>query len=137
MQNKTKEFLNRNLIEGKWYLISYPELNILEPVKYSIEEKGNEAEHGLLSNGTHRFDDVYHRNNIEVFTLDLEIPKRQKINLEIVKKLEEYFKKYPDIRFFQALHNLNIIEVKNGEIVDKFYEESATTLNRMLESEKD
>nr|DAR10949.1 MAG TPA: hypothetical protein [Caudoviricetes sp.] len=42
-----------------------------------------------------------------------------------------YLTKYPDTRFHQALINLGISEVGR----DQFYEESVTTLERMIEDE--
>lgn len=59
------------------------------------------------------------------------IKKRQVTNFEIINKLVMYLTKYPDTRFHQALINLGISEVGR----DQFYEESVTTLERMIEDE--
>lgn len=59
------------------------------------------------------------------------IKKRQVSNFEIINKLVMYLTKYPDTRFHQALINLGISEVGR----DQFYEESVTTLERMIEDE--
>ena len=59
------------------------------------------------------------------------IKKRQVSNFEIINKLVMYLTKYPDTRFHQALINLGISEVER----DQFYEESVTTLERMIEDE--
>ena len=59
------------------------------------------------------------------------IKKRQVSNFEIINKLVMYLTKYPDTRFHQALINLGISEVG----IDQFYEESVTTLERMIEDE--
>lgn len=59
------------------------------------------------------------------------IKKRQESNFEIINKLVMYLTKYPDTRFHQALINLGISEVGR----DQFYEESVTTLERMIEDE--
>ena len=54
---------------------------------------------------------------------------RLKDNLEILKILKSYFKRNPDIRFYQGLLNLGI----TNHIVDLYYEEPIDTLKRMLE----
>lgn len=59
------------------------------------------------------------------------IKKRQVSNFEIINKIVMYLTKYPDTRFHQALINLGISEVGR----DQFYEESVTTLERMIEDE--
>lgn len=59
------------------------------------------------------------------------IKKRQASNFKIIEKLAEYLMKYPDLRFNQALINLGITEIGK----DQFYEESVTTLERMIENE--
>ena len=59
------------------------------------------------------------------------IKKRQVSNFEIINKLVMYLTKYPDTRFHQALINLGISEVGRYQ----FYEESVTTLERMIEDE--
>ena len=67
---------------------------------------------------------------------------RQKANFKILWKLIIYFIKNPDIRFFQGLRNVGIIENKktmwNGYeqsdmiIKDKHYEESDITLKNIM-----
>lgn len=59
------------------------------------------------------------------------IKNRQVRNFEIINKLVAYLTKYPDLRFHQALINLGITEIGK----DQFYEESVTTLKRMIENE--
>ena len=59
------------------------------------------------------------------------IKKRQVSNFEIINKIVMYLTKYPDTRFHQALINLGVTEVGR----DQFYEESVTTLERMIEDE--
>ena len=59
------------------------------------------------------------------------IKNRQVSNFEIINKIVMYLTKYPDTRFHQALINLGISEVGR----DQFYEESVTTLERMIEDE--
>lgn len=59
------------------------------------------------------------------------INKRQVSNFEIINKIVMYLTKYPDTRFHQALINLGVTEVGR----DQFYEESVTTLERMIEDE--
>lgn len=52
---------------------------------------------------------------------------RQESNKLILKALEQYLDAASDIRFNQALHNLNIISVDR----DSFYDEPAAVLERM------
>lgn len=59
------------------------------------------------------------------------IKKRQASNFKIIEKLAECLTKYPDLRFHQALINLGITEIGK----DQFYEESVTTLERVIENE--
>ena len=63
------------------------------------------------------------------------ISERQKANLQILNKLYDYFLAYPDIRFGQALANLNIIEYDRTkltpEVIDPFFEESADILEKV------
>lgn len=68
-------------------------------------------------------------------------------NLEICRKLMEFFSKNQDIRFFQGLQilglqksELTIFNKKDSDrefeemiILDNFYEESLTTLNKLKE----
>lgn len=50
-------------------------------------------------------------------------------NHDIVNIINDYMKQNPDIRFFQALYNLGIMDNKN---IDRFYEEPCETLTRMM-----
>ena len=50
-------------------------------------------------------------------------------NHDIVNIINDYMKQNPDIRFFQALYNLGIMDNKN---IDRFYEEPDETLTRMM-----
>lgn len=53
-------------------------------------------------------------------------------NIEVLKILVDYMKQNPDIRFFQALYNLEIMSAKN---IDRFYEEPSETLTRMRKTD--
>ena len=53
--------------------------------------------------------------------------ERRENNLKILKKLESYLNKYPDIRFIQALWSLHIVDE-----LDRFYEEPSITIKRMV-----
>lgn len=61
---------------------------------------------------------------------------RQETNLEICKKLTKFFSdpKNKDIRFFQALSNMGLLEQQYDDrlnvtgVNDPFYQESAKTL---------
>ena len=63
------------------------------------------------------------------------IEKRQSSNLQILKKLHDYFLAFPDIRFGQALSNLNIIEYDKSkltpEVIDPFFDESVDNLEKV------
>lgn len=63
---------------------------------------------------------------------------RLEANVKIISVLTEYLDDNPECRFIQALWNLGIIDRESswnpGEInppIDRFYEESKDTLNRM------
>lgn len=64
---------------------------------------------------------------------------RQECNLEIINRLGDYILSHPDIRFGQALVNLNILNIvydslgENPIVSDPYYEESVQTLKRMTE----
>ena len=54
---------------------------------------------------------------------------RYESNMELLSKLKKYLKDNPDIRFVQALFNLNYIKVDyNGQIIDTYNEEPSETL---------
>lgn len=66
------------------------------------------------------------------------IRMRQDANMEILDILKKYFTEYPDIRFSQALVNLQIIRYTNTlaeggrmEVIDPFNEESTDILERI------
>jgi hypothetical protein len=62
---------------------------------------------------------------------------RQECNIEILNRLGDYILSHPDIRFGQALVNLNILNIvydslgENPIVSDPYYEESVQTLRRM------
>jgi hypothetical protein len=60
---------------------------------------------------------------------------RKSYNERILKELKDYLERYPDIRFGQALINLNILEMTDDndkpQIKDPFNEEPITIYNRM------
>ena len=54
---------------------------------------------------------------------------RQEANMQLLSKLRKYLQNNPDIRFVQALFNLNYIKVdSNGQIIDTYNEEPSETL---------
>lgn len=55
---------------------------------------------------------------------------RQDANIKILEILKTYLEKYPDIRFNQLLHNLNIIEPNR----DSFYDESDIVFKKVNNS---
>lgn len=63
------------------------------------------------------------------------IKRRQESNLQILDILKMYVMKYPDIRFGQALSNLNIIEYNYSDVMpktqDPFHDESIDILERV------
>ena len=60
---------------------------------------------------------------------------RQKYNLEILNKLQEFLKEHPNFRFIQALWALDIIDRdENNLIIDRFYEEPNKTLEKVSKS---
>ena len=64
------------------------------------------------------------------------ISKRKSANEEILSILKDYLEHHPEIRFVQALWNLNIMRVNdNYIIVDDFYEEPTDTLKRIKNAE--
>jgi len=65
--------------------------------------------------------------------------KRKYSNMQIVRKLHQYFNENPDIRFIQGLWDLGLIDYEDYEkfiIKDRHYEESGITLKRMKTSIK-
>jgi len=67
----------------------------------------------------------------------VDISKRYHYNLEICRKLMEYFSKNQDVRFFQGLASFNLFNKQFDDrmncsgIDDPFYEESEVTLNKL------
>ena len=63
------------------------------------------------------------------------INERQNANLQILNKLRDYFLSHPDMRFGQALANLNIIEYDRTkltpEVIHPFFEESVDTFEKV------
>lgn len=57
--------------------------------------------------------------------------QRQKDNYEIVSELLTAIEQHPDLRFSQVLFLLEILQMKDGNIVDIFYEEPTATLQRI------
>ena len=54
---------------------------------------------------------------------------RHEANMQLLSKLKRYLNNNPDIRFVQALFNLNYIKVNsNGQIIDTYNEEPSETL---------
>lgn len=62
---------------------------------------------------------------------------RQECNIKILEFLKQDIYTYPDLRFFQLLANIGIVEYdsKTNTIKDKFYEESSETLKKVVKSE--
>lgn len=60
---------------------------------------------------------------------------RKRYNERILNELKDYLETYPDIRFGQALINLNIVEmnndINNPNIKDPYNDEPITIYNRM------
>ena len=57
---------------------------------------------------------------------------RQKYNLEILKKLQDFIEKHPEYRFHQALWAAGLVtRDKDLNIIDKFYEESEVTFDKL------
>jgi hypothetical protein len=140
MKNCTEDFLNRKLLEGCWYFVTNPEfLPNVQIMQYSILEKGNDAEHGLLANNDYSINDIYHRDGTTVWNIDIpaecQIESLNKANnRKIAKQLVELVEKYPNWRFEQLLQNIGItIKGKDGYIIDLFNEKSETTYLRMMD----
>jgi hypothetical protein len=55
-------------------------------------------------------------------------------NLSILAMLKTYLEMYPDMRFGQALVNMDVIllEPELGVAIDPFYDESSATRERMI-----
>lgn len=58
--------------------------------------------------------------------------ERKENNLILLNQLKAVIESCPDIRFIQALFATRIIDQdKEGNIIDRFYEEPKNTLNRI------
>jgi len=65
---------------------------------------------------------------------------RKQANEDILMLLSAAVEKYPDLRFGQILHSLRVLNMEEHDtpdgvfhtVRDPFYEESTTTLNRIL-----
>lgn len=58
-------------------------------------------------------------------------------NLSILAMLKTYLEMYPDMRFGQALVNMDVLQYGEAEdsgsqVIDPFYEESSVTRDRMI-----
>lgn len=77
-------------------------------------------------------------NRIMTEEIKKKITGRQTANLQILDMLKNYFLAYPDMRFGQALANLNVIEYDRSkltpEVVDPFYDESVDILQRVSDT---
>lgn len=67
--------------------------------------------------------------------------KRKEANQKLLEILKETLENNPNLRFIQALWALNLIDVHSmgniaGDIVDRFYEESSTTLERITSAKE-
>ena len=63
--------------------------------------------------------------------------KRKEANQKLLEILKETLENNPELRFIQALWALNLIDVHSmGNIVDRFYEESSTTLERITSAKE-
>ncbi len=60
---------------------------------------------------------------------------RKKSNKKILQLLEKTLEESPDLRFIQALWALKIIDQEDNHIIDRFYEESSVTLERIWQKE--
>lgn len=66
----------------------------------------------------------------------MEKNNRQECNVKILEFLKQAIYSYPDLRFFQLLANIGIVEYDSDTnvIKDKFYEESKDTLEKVINS---
>ena len=66
----------------------------------------------------------------------MEMTNRQEYNIKILEMLKQAIYSYPDLRFFQLLANIGIVEYDSNTnaIKDKFYEESGDTLKKVINS---
>jgi hypothetical protein len=62
------------------------------------------------------------------------VKTRLENNLEILKQLETFFVKNPDLRFIQGLWNCDIIDSNDNMVIkDRYSEESCKTLNKIIQ----
>lgn len=66
----------------------------------------------------------------------MKMTNRQEYNIKILEMLKQAIYSYPDLRFFQLLANIGIVEYDSNTnaIKDKFYEESGDTLKKVINS---
>ena len=66
----------------------------------------------------------------------MKMTSRQEYNIKILEMLKQAIYSYPDLRFFQLLANIGIVEYDSNTnaIKDKFYEESGDTLKKVINS---
>lgn len=57
--------------------------------------------------------------------------KRIDVNRKILGIIADEVEKYPDYRFIQILWAMDLINTENGNIEDRFYEESDVTFNKI------
>lgn len=57
--------------------------------------------------------------------------KRIDVNRKILEIIADKVEKYPDYRFIQLLWAMDLINAENGNIEDRFYEESDVTFNKI------
>lgn len=134
--NRTQDWLNRKLVEGKYYLVVAPNIKDILVMKYHIYNEDSATDFAQLSDEDHIFNDVYHRD-IKVFDIQIPIEVQNEKNMlaynrEIVVILADLVEEHPDWRFQQLLQNVGIIHkvMENGvsKIIDSYYEPSAETL---------
>ena len=66
---------------------------------------------------------------------------RKEANQKVLEILKETLENNPKLRFIQALWALNLIDMHSmgniaSDIVDRFYEESSTTLERITSAKE-
>ena len=90
----------------------------------------------LLDNANEIFDTVETRLYQNVKQKLVQNKTRLEYNLEILKQLESYFIQNNDMRFFQGLWHVGIVEANGYNILDKFSQESKKTLERLKHCNK-
>lgn len=61
---------------------------------------------------------------------------RQECNIKILEFIKQAIYTYPDLRFFQLLGNIGVIEYDplTNAVKDKFYEESSETMKKVIKT---